>query len=302
MDGTRVALAVHDPRGRCDYVLFWNVAWHYVTRLTRWLGPQCLPAHDPGGITNVAISGSKAAWTTTYGGRTRVLAASITDCQEWVVARPRTGVEDVTALASDTGILAYALGPEQGFAANTISHVGVVPASWRGVPVERLRGRIVALSAYDRRIATLGSDGTAAITDLAVGVDKTRSTPTRGTLAGEIQIGQARAIALRDHVLMALSGRGTLDVYSLPSGRLLRSWPAPASASSLDVQYGIALITAGSDVYTLDTATGKTARLFHAPARVAAQIEAPGAAIEFNRVGHGHIAFVPMSRIEASLR
>jgi hypothetical protein len=302
MDGTRVALAVHDPTGRCDYVLFWNVAWHYVTRLTRWVGPQCLPVHGPGGITNVAISGSRAVWTTTYGGRTRVLAASITDCQEWVVARPRTGVERVAALAGDTGILAYALGSEQGFAANTISYVGVVPASWRGVPVERLRGRIVALSAYDRRIATLGSDGTAAITDLAVGVDKSRSIPARGTLAAEIQIGQARAIALRDHVLTALSARGRLDVYSLPSGRLLRSWPAPASASSLDVQYGIALITAGRDVYTLDTATGKTARLFHAPAKVAAQIEAPGAAIEFNNVGHGHIAFVPMSSIEASLR
>jgi hypothetical protein len=302
MDGTRVALAVHDPTGRCDYVLFWNVTWRYVTRLTRASGPQCLPLHAPGGITNVAISGSRAVWTTTYGGKTRVLAASITDCQEWVVARPFTGVEDVTALAGDTGILAYALAPEQRFAASTISRVGVVPASWGGVPVQRLQSRIVALSAYNRRIATLGSNGTAAITALAVGVDKTRSIPTRGKLASEIQVGQARAIALRDRVLAALTGRGTLDLYSLPSGRLLHTWPTPASANSLDVEYGIALITAGNDVYALDTATGKTARLFHAPAKVAAQIEAPGAAIEFNNAGHGHIAFLPMSRIEASIR
>ena len=302
MDGTRVALAVHDPTGRCDYVLFWNVAWHYVTRLTRALGPQCLPVHGPGGITNVAISGSRAVWTTTYGGRTRVLAASITDCQEWVVARPRTRVEGVPALAGDTGILAYALAPEQRFAATTISRVGVVPASWRGIPVQRLQSRIVALSAYNRRIATLGSNGTAAITALAVGVDQTRSIPTRGKLASEIQVGQARAIALRDHVLAALTGRGTLNVYSLPSGRLLHTWATRVSANSLDVQYGIALITAGNDVYALDTATGKTARLFHAPAKVAAQIEAPGAAIEFNNAGHGHIAFLPMSRIEASIR
>ena len=302
MDGTRVALAVHDPTGRCDYVLFWNVTWHYVTRLTRALGPQCLPVHGPGGITNVAISGSRAVWTTTYGGRTRVLAASITDCQEWVVARPRTRVADITALAGDTGILAYALAPEKRFAASTISHVGVVPVSWRGIPVQRLQSRIEGLSAYNKHIATLGSNGTVAITALSVGADKARSIPTRGTLAGEIQVGQARAIALRDHVLAALSGRGTLDLYSLPSGRLLHTWPTPASASSLDVQYGIALITTGNDVYALDTATGKTARLFHAPGKVAAQIEAPGAAIEFNNAGHGHIAFIPMSRIEASIR
>jgi hypothetical protein len=302
MDGTRVALAVDDPTGRCDYVLFWNVTWHYVTRLTRALGPQCLPVHGPGGITNVAISGSRAVWTTTYGGMTRVLAASITDCQEWVVARPRAGLEDVTALAGDTGILAFATAPEPRFAASTISRVGVVPASWRGIPVQRLQSRIEALSAHDKRIATLASNGTVAITALAVGVDKTRSIPTRGKLAGEIQVGQARAIALRDDVLAALTGRGTLDLYSLPSGRLLHTWPAPASASSLDVQYGIALITAGNDVYALDTATGKTARLFHAPAKVAAQIEAPGAAIEFNNAGHSQIAFLPMSRIEASIR
>lgn len=68
------------------------------------------------------------------------------------------------------------------------------------------------------------------------------------------------------------------------------------------MQYGIALITAGHDVYAVNTVTGRTARLFHAPARVAAQIEAPGAAIEFNVAGRGHLAFVPMSRIEASTR
>jgi DNA-binding beta-propeller fold protein YncE len=302
MDGTRVALAVHDPTGRCDYVLFWNITWHYVTRLTRASGPQCLPVHDPGGITNVAISGSRAVWTTKYGARTRVLAASITDCQEWVVARPRTGVEDVTALAGDTGILAYALAPEQRFAASTISRVGVVPASWGGVAVERFQSQVEALSAYNKRIATLGSNGMVAITALSVGVDRIASIPTRGKLTGEIQVGQARAIALREHVLAALSGRSTLDLYSLPSGRLLHTWPAPASATSVDVQYGIALITAGNDVYAVNTASGKTARIFHAPAKVAAQIEAPGAAIEFNNAGHGHIAFLPMSRIEASIR
>ena len=88
MDGARVAMAVHDPSGRCDYVLFWNVGWHYMTRLTRARGATCLPAHAPGGITNVAIAGSRAVWTVSYGGSTRVIAAAITDCQEWVGCTP----------------------------------------------------------------------------------------------------------------------------------------------------------------------------------------------------------------------
>jgi len=48
--------------------------------------------------------------------------------------------------------------------------------------------------------------------------------------------------------------------------------------------------------------TGRIKHLFRAPSRVAAQIEAPGAAIHFNRAGRGHVRFVPMSRIEASTR
>jgi hypothetical protein len=52
----------------------------------------------------------------------------------------------------------------------------------------------------------------------------------------------------------------------------------------------------------MNLATGRTAHLFHAPTRVAAQIEAPGAAIQFNQAGHGYLRFLPMSRIEASTR
>jgi hypothetical protein len=173
-------------------------------RLTRSSGPQCLPMHAPGGITNVAISGSRAVWTTTYGGRTRILAASITDCQEWVVARPEA--EHVAALAG----------------------VGVVPASWRGVAVGRVQSGVVTLSAYDSRIAALRSDGTVAITALGVGADKIESIPTRGEPAGTVRVGQAHAVALRDHVLAALSDHGTLDVYALANGRRLHSWPVPA--------------------------------------------------------------------------
>jgi hypothetical protein len=68
------------------------------------------------------------------------------------------------------------------------------------------------------------------------------------------------------------------------------------------VQYGTALLTAARDVYAMNLATGRTARLFHAPTRVAAEIEAPGAAIQYNVGGRGFLRFVAMSRIESSTR
>jgi hypothetical protein len=287
MDGPRVAMAVHDPSGRCDYVLFWNVGWHYVTRLTRATGPTCLPVHAPGGITNVAIAGSRAVWTVSYGGTTRVIAAAITDCQEWVVARPSAGTQRVAGLSGDEGVLAYALSPSRK-AERTLASVGIVPQFWRGIPIQQLRNGVVGLSTFDGAVAVLGTQGRVSIT--------TRG----GALTGQIETGRSRAVALRRNVLAALTDRGTLDVYSRDAGRRLHSWPVPPKTMSLDVQYGTALLTADKDVYAMNLATGRTAHLFHAPTRVAAQIEAPGAAIQFNQAGHGYLRFVPMSRIETS--
>ena len=296
MNGSRVALAVHDPTGRCDYVLFWNVQWHYVTRLTRSSGATCLPTHAPGGITNVAIAGSRAIWTVTYGGKSRVVGAMITDCQEWVVARPVAGLERVAGLAGDGSVLAYALAPRTighrllSAARHSLSSVGVVPAHWGGVAVEQFRNPLLGLSVYDGRIAALRAGGTVSI-----------ATPG-GALTRQLRVGSTRAVALRKNVVAALSNRGTLNVYSISSGQRLHSWRVARDASSLDVQYGIALLTAGHDVYAVNLATGRAAHLFHAPTRVAAQIEAPGAAIQYNLAGHGHLGFIPMSQIEASVR
>ena len=66
MDGQRVAIAVADPRGICDRVLFWNIPWHYVSRLTSSTEATCAPGHARGGITHVALGGITAEWVTTY--------------------------------------------------------------------------------------------------------------------------------------------------------------------------------------------------------------------------------------------
>lgn len=288
MDGPRVAMAVHDPSGRCDYVLFWNVSWHYVTRLTRANGPTCLPTHAAGGITSVAIAGSRAVWTVSYGGVTHVIAAGITDCQEWVVARP-SRAQQVTGLTGDAGVLAYALSPKAS-SDRMLASVGVVPKFWRGIPILRVPSGISGLSTFDGDVAVLGRQGTVSITSRG------------GTLERRIATGHARAVALRPSAVTALTNRGTLDVFSRTSGQRLHSWRVPQGTRTLDVQYGTALLTTAKDVYAMSLATGRTAHLFHAPTGVAAQIEAPGAAIQFNLGGRGYVRFVPMSQIESSTR
>ena len=42
MDGPRVALPVGDTSGRCDRVLYWNVAWNPAQRVSAPSGPTCL--------------------------------------------------------------------------------------------------------------------------------------------------------------------------------------------------------------------------------------------------------------------
>ena len=282
MDGKRVAFVVHDPAGSCDKVLFWSIQWHFVARLTERVGPTCLPTHAPGGITNVAIAGERAAWTTHYGTSTRVLAASIIDCVEWVVGRPTSSGRQVAGLAGDDNTLAFAVAGSAG-----ASNVALVPSRWRASSIARSNSRVVAISADGGRVAALHEDGTVAIV--------TRG----GRPMHRIAVGRASAISLRMHTLAVLE-QGTLGVYDVRSGRLLHTWRVPLNATSVDLQYGIAVLAAGRDVFAVNAASGRTARLLHAPGPVRAQIEAPGAAVQFNAGTRGYLRFIPMSVIEAS--
>jgi hypothetical protein len=227
------------------------------------------------------MGGGRLIWTTQYGNRTRVLAASTIGCKEWVVARPAPGAP-AAALAGDGSELAYALN----------GAVGLVEAEsddWYGEVLSRSAVQVAAISVDGNRIATLYRDGT-------VGVMSTSGAPVSRFAAGP-----ARALALRgDRVAVLRSGR--LDVYNAETGVLAKSWAVPANARSVDLQYGIAVVAAGDDVLALNVGTGRTARLLHAPGRVAARIDSPGAVVQFNAGGDGYLRFIPMSTIEARTR
>lgn len=281
MDGRRVAFAVDEPSRGCDMVKFWTPPWYFVAHVTHPTGPTCVATHGAGGVTNVAMGGGRLIWTTRSGQATQVFAASTIGCKEWAVARPAPGAT-VPALAGDGPVLAYATG----------GAVGVVDAesdNWYGEVVSQSTAPVTAISVDSDRIATLYRDGTVTVTS------------SEGDRVSSFAAGPGRAIALhRDTVAVLRSGH--LDLYSAATGELSHSWSVPANARSVDVYYGIAVIAAGDNVLALNVATGHTARLLHAPGRVAAQIDSPGAVVQFNAGGHGHLRLIPMSTIEARTR
>ena len=284
MDGRRVAFAVHDPTNRCDVVKFWTPPWHFVARVTHPSAATCLPHHQAGGVTNVATAGERLIWTTRYGNTTRVLAASTIGCKEWVVARPAAGAP-VAALAGDGDVLAYAL--RGAGSADRPGTVGLVDTGeWYGEVLSQSPAEIAGISVDSDQIATLYRTGTVTVMR------------ENGDLVSSFAAGPARAVALRKNTLAVLRS-GHLDVYRADTGLLTHSWAVPANARSVDLQYGIAVIAAGGDVFALNVATGHTARLLHVRGRAAAQIESPGAVVQFNVGGRGYLRFIPLSTIES---
>jgi hypothetical protein len=152
--------------------------------------------------------------------------------------------------------------------------------------LSRSTAQIAAISADSGRVATLYRNGTVTVLS------------TSGSLVSSFTAGPARAIALRGDTIAVLR-TGRLDVYRAATGVLAHSWPVPANARSIDLQYGIAVLAAGDDVLALNVATGRTARLLHAPGRVTARIDSPGAVVQFNVGGHGYLRLIPMSTIES---
>jgi hypothetical protein len=278
MDGRRIAFAVHDPAGKCDVVKFWTPPWNFVARVTHPDAATCLPAHGAGGVTSVAMAGDRLEWTTRYGNRTRVLAASTIGCKEWVVARPAPGVPAV-GLAGDGSVLAYALG-------GVVRLVSADSDDWYGEVLSQSAVHVAAMSVDGDQVATLYRDGTMTVMS------------ENGHLVSRFAAGPAGAIALRDGTVAVLRS-GRLDVYNAETGLLAHSWPVPAAAHSVSLHYGIAVLAARGDVYALNVETGRTARLLHARGDAAAQIGSPGAVVEFNVGERGYLRLIPMSRIEA---
>ena len=282
MDGRRVAFAVHEPSRGCDMVKFWTPPWYFVAHVTHPTGTTCRSTHGGGSVTSVAMGGDRLVWTTRFGNESRVLAASTIGCQEWIVARPDPGAT-VAGVAGDGSVLAYAL------RGGTVAVVDAESNHWYSEVLSQTASQITAISANDEQVATLYRNGT-----LTVLTDE-------GAPVSSFQVGPARAIALRGDTVAVL-GSGHLDVYSAKTGLQTHSWSVPANARSVSLRYGIAVVAAGGNVLAMNVNTSRTARLLHVQGRVAAQIDSPGAVVQFNAGGHGYLRLIPMSTIEARTR
>jgi hypothetical protein len=204
-----------------------------------------------------------------------VVAACNAACVERVLAKG-----DIPLVAGDRGLIAYVR--------RTDTSWQIGSAGWRSAgTVASSRTPLRALSVNGNRIAVLRADGTVEI--------RTRW----GSLLTTIAAPGARSIALNAGVLTVLSRSDTLDVYRAGTGRLEHSWRLPAHVRGpVDVHYGVAVVTTGTDVLGIRLATGRTATLAHAPKPMRAQIEEPGIAYEYSGARHGFVGFVPLARIE----
>ena len=276
MDGLRVALAVRDRTGVCDRVLYWNVAWPPVQRISAPAGPTCDAGARGTRIDALAIGGFRTEWVAAQGGAVRLIAGS-PKCQEWVVLRLGRG--GLRALAADGSTVAYA----------TRAGVGVVTGSWRPRPIATGSGAPRAVTVDGSRVAILGSDGNVEIRT------------TGGALVARPHVGAAHAIALEAMRLVALRP-GRLDVFDTRSGARIRSIVVAAGAHGLDVQDGVAALARGRYAVVVDLRSGRTAVVGAGPRPlVGVQIERPGLAYAWSTGRSGVARFVPAGRIDAAL-
>lgn len=285
MDGSRVALALRRWEGDCDAVLYWNITWNYAIPITEDEERTCAWSRRGASIQSVSLAGLRAAWVMRVGAEERLVSASSVDCFERRVVTARTDAgERLVRGAGDGGLLTYLVRSKRG------SVIGKLDG--------RMRGETIG--SETRAPLMVAADGGRVVVLLRNGVVRLRD--ERGTEAGTIRVGDARAIALQGRKLVTLSRRDTLDVFDATTGRRLHSWPVPAAAAArVDIHFGIAVLTRGGDVYAVSLATGKTVRLATVAVPAVAAIEATGVAYASTR-GRGVVGFVWFMQLERALR
>jgi hypothetical protein len=280
MDGPRVAVAVGDTAGKCDRVLYWNVAWNPAQRVSSAGGPTCMVRPQNVQIPAVAIGGFRAEWLVTENGASRLVAGSPL-CQEWVLGRyGSTGA--VTSLTGDGGLLAFAA------TAAGRSTVSVVNAAYRPVAIASGPGSPV-IAADRSRVAILWLDGRIEVASRA------------GKILAAFKGRAAGAVALQGNELVTLGG-GRVSVFDVSTGKALHHYRVAASATGADLQDGVVAFTQGRKAMVLDLSNGRTAVVGHAPsALVGVQIEGPGLAYAWSTGARGVARFVTTRQLDLAL-
>jgi hypothetical protein len=242
-------------------------------------------------ISQVVLGGNRAQWITAQHGRPALLAIDAIGCKEWVIERLSDQPLGMSlgAIAGEGTTLAFALIDRTSRGA--FSAIERVTGGYRDKSVYRVPGAVTALATDGLRMAVLTADGRVYL----------RGYEGRGLLSRLVR--HATRIALHGDDIVTATSTGRLNIYSTSSGALRHSWRLPDDTTSrLSIEYGIAVVTAGRNVYAVRLDTGRTARLALAPSRALAKIGAAGVVYAFSTKGRGTAELVPMSTVEAALR
>jgi hypothetical protein len=156
---------------------------------------------------------------------------------------------------------------------------------------------IFAQSVDSGRIAVLRADGTVGIYDAS------------GKLLLEVAPSSATDVALSGNKLLVLTKTRTLEIYDSRSDALLRSWPVPKGAATLDAYAGLAAyavhpVYSGQRfrVHVLQLTTGKDVVVgtgtYEGRPRRDVQLEAPGLVYAKNL---RTLVFIPRGRLLAAV-
>lgn len=284
MDGFRVALAVHEP-GECAQIMYWNIAWDYLSKITDEDERTCELTANGGVIRSVAIGGIRAAWVIRSRHAERLLTSNSTACFDRIVASVPRGNGRLTAPSGDGAALAFAMTnvDREATALGTVGQRAVEPlVHGEGAPI--------AISVDAGRFAVLNHDRT---------IDLRSAT---GELTGTIRHTDAAAIALRANHVVVLTRSGRLQVFGTATQAKLHDWAAPTgSAARVDAHFGIAVVTAGGRIYAISLTTGRRSLIASVPGRALAQIEPSGIAYAYNTGTRGHLRFVRLAEVEAAV-
>jgi hypothetical protein len=305
MDGPRVAYAVEGSGGGCTKVVVWNV----LTGSAALASGQATCAADStstgGGVTQIAIAGTRLAWVVNQGGNTEssdsLYTASLPAPKErLLVSTVRTGDVDGTLTGGWIGGL---VGSGDRIAVNrwTTNESGEVQTGTLqrvGAGLSTVSSGTTALHAQTldlRRVAVLRASGDVAVYDI-----------DSGGLYVTVKPSSARQVALRNDYIVVLTRTNSIEIYNSHSGAFIRKWPVAAGASRLDVHSGIVVYPVGRTVHALRLSDGSDAIVATAPRAVEGlAIERPGIVYAYNTVKGvkdvGNLAFVPLVKVNALL-
>jgi hypothetical protein len=304
MDGPRLAYAVKGG-ATCTKVFVWNVLSGSATRVSGRGTCAADSTSTGGGVTEIAVAGSRLAWIVNMGGNTEstdlLYTASVPRPHERLVANVlRTGDVDGTLTG---GWLDGLVGGGDRIAADqfTTDATGTIAkASLRRLDGELTTiasgsGTLRADSLDSHRIAVLRADQKVALYDTET-----------GRLLLTVRPSSAREVALRKDYVLVLTRTRTIEIFNARTGAPVRVLRVAAGAAKLDAHSGIAAYAVGRTVHILRLSDGKDAVLETAPRAITAvEVEAPGIAYAYNTVREtrdvGNLAFVPMRRATSLL-